>query len=928
MPDFLADDSDTIAPEEVDDSDKNVLAGLAGVTAAAALATALTDEDEDIIDDESGDMLDSIIAFEGQGIDDDLFAEAGMGDSISDSEVTDLSEGLDWLDDSVADAGELTAFDWMEEETDQDILAGSPLESPAGAIETGVIEDQISWLDELAAQQEDELDKEADMPDAAILAGAVAAGAVAGDMFADVSEEDDVDIDDAMSWLEDMPGEDSEPVEQLPSIADIVDFEPEDTDAYKTPFFSDINDELPSDTLDALSLDDVSEPETAVVLDDVDDVDDAMAWLDDLDSEPSEETAVDEPIVAEAASIEEKVEPIAPADTAEVELDEELDDAMAWLDDLEDDEPVIELQEVAAVAAVAGAAALVANKLSDDDEPADEIEEEEATPPTRLSRALDWLEALAVTEGVDLGETAVDIDVSDDELAQALDGLDALAAKPAATIDDGRDDDLWVERSDPEMEAEPAEPKEVRLDVDGKPIPEGAVETSFGAVLWADDDTDLGFDLDLDFSDEMALMDELADEDEAVSEPEPEPEPKEVRLDVDGKPIPEGAVETSFGAVLWADDDTDLGFDLDLDFSDEMALMDELADEDEAVSEPEPEPEPKEVRLDVDGKPIPEGAVETSFGAVLWAEDGADDIDLDLDFDIPDDPDEMAAWMEGLVNDDGGTDPKVSAPTATKSGEELQAQQTDAARSIASPSFDIDLDDGVPVALPDDPDEAVAWLDDPSTEKNPDEFITFDTSPLDDILGKDEEPEDDERLFGEEMGLGHDLSDSMPEWLSFTGGSDDADWLSALPEADVSGWLEAEGDTADGADSDWASVNSPRSARKDKPAASPQLQHPIHTDDLHLPETSMLSSAYSLDDEKLRNARHLVNNGDTKASLSAYRALIQEGDGLNVIISDLEVATQKFKDMPEISHLLGDAYTQNGQLQKALTTYRDALGMM
>ena len=874
--DTLLDEMDAIAAAEEDDrDDTGEEASTAGVT-AAALMTALGDKEEEDDDNEDINILDSIIAFEKQGfeeqgIDDDLFAEAGMGDSITDSEVMDLGEGLEWLDDSIADTGELTAFDWMAEES---VVEGIvPLEPLSDTLDADVVDDQISWLDELAAQQDDEPDEKEGMFDAAILAGAVAGGAIAADALADEPDEEEA-IDDAMAWLDDLSDGDSEPVEQLPSIADIVDLEPETDDEYKTPFFSDMDDLLTSETLDALNLGDTSQPleETAVNIDADDEIDDAMAWLDELDDESvaevEVETAVDEPIVAEMPAVAEPTEPIIPVETDDIELDEELGDAMAWLDELEGaeptDEPVVESEEPAA-------AALVADEVSDDEETGkDEVE---TPPPTRLSRALDWLEALAMTEGIALTETAVDIEVSDDDLAQALDGLDALVTHPATEA--ASDDELWVERSDPEMditpEPEPEKPKEVRLDVEGKPIPEGAVETSFGAVLWADDDADLGFDLDLDFSDEMALMEGLADDEEAA------------------------AKETA------------------------------------VIPEPEPEPEkPKEVRLDVEGKPIPEGAVETSFGAVLWATDGKDDIDLDFDFDIPDDPDEMAAWLLGDSDGDGGTDPKVSIPTATESGEEQQAQQADAASSIPSPSFNIDLDDGVPVALPEDPDQMVAWLDDASNKQSADEFITFDTSPLDDILGEDDKPEDNERLFGEEMGLGHDLSDSMPEWLSFTSGNSEADWLSALPEADVSSWLEAEGDITDSADSDWAAVNSPRGrSSENKPAATDSTPpRNIHTDDLHLPETSMLSSSYSLDDEKLRDARHLVNTGNTQASLSAYRALIKEGDGLNIIISDLEIASQKFKNEPEICRLLGDAYTQNGQLQKALTTYRDALGMM
>ncbi len=291
----------------------------------------------------------------------------------------------------------------------------------------------------------------------------------------------------------------------------------------------------------------------------------------------------------------------------------------------------------------------------------------------------------------------------------------------------------------------------------------------------------------------------------------------------------------------------------------------------------------------------------------------------------------MLAWMEGLSGDDGGTDPKVSTPTATESGEELRAQinkepaRTSDAGMATLPSSNIEHDTSH------DDDRFVKSLDAISDGHEFDDFPMFDTSPIDDILGTEEEKTNkrDVKQTGKEASLGQGFSDSMPEWLSFTGDTDETDWLSALPEADVSGWLEAEGSDSDSADADWSNVDSTRKRTRDGNAAKSRArtQQTVHTEELHLPETSMLSG-FNLDGEKLRDARHLVNSGNTDSSLTAYRSLIQQGDGLNVIIADLEVAAQKFKSEPKMSHLLGDAYTQNGQLQKAVDTYRGALEMM
>jgi cytochrome c-type biogenesis protein CcmH/NrfG len=43
------------------------------------------------------------------------------------------------------------------------------------------------------------------------------------------------------------------------------------------------------------------------------------------------------------------------------------------------------------------------------------------------------------------------------------------------------------------------------------------------------------------------------------------------------------------------------------------------------------------------------------------------------------------------------------------------------------------------------------------------------------------------------------------------------------------------------------------------------------------------------------------------------------------LIADLESVAVEYPEQPLFCHLLGDAYMRNGQLQKALETYRMAL---
>ncbi|RMF35143.1 MAG: tetratricopeptide repeat protein, partial [Chloroflexi bacterium] len=72
-------------------------------------------------------------------------------------------------------------------------------------------------------------------------------------------------------------------------------------------------------------------------------------------------------------------------------------------------------------------------------------------------------------------------------------------------------------------------------------------------------------------------------------------------------------------------------------------------------------------------------------------------------------------------------------------------------------------------------------------------------------------------------------------------------------------------------------------------------------------------------------ARALWQVGDYEASLAEYSHLIGSSALLEAVIADLEQAVQQ---QPQSSHVhltLGDAYMKDGQLQKALAAYRQAL---
>jgi tetratricopeptide (TPR) repeat protein len=71
-------------------------------------------------------------------------------------------------------------------------------------------------------------------------------------------------------------------------------------------------------------------------------------------------------------------------------------------------------------------------------------------------------------------------------------------------------------------------------------------------------------------------------------------------------------------------------------------------------------------------------------------------------------------------------------------------------------------------------------------------------------------------------------------------------------------------------------------------------------------------------------ARQALAKGQYDQAMDRYRSLVEEGQGLGALIADLETATEEHRQ-PLLRRLLGDAYMRNGQLQRALETYRIAL---
>jgi len=76
------------------------------------------------------------------------------------------------------------------------------------------------------------------------------------------------------------------------------------------------------------------------------------------------------------------------------------------------------------------------------------------------------------------------------------------------------------------------------------------------------------------------------------------------------------------------------------------------------------------------------------------------------------------------------------------------------------------------------------------------------------------------------------------------------------------------------------------------------------------------------DMETLESARLALSSGDLDKATKIYQDLLESGEGGSDLITDLESAVEEQPNSADLTRLLGDAYMQDGQMQKALRTYR------
>lgn len=206
--------------------------------------------------------------------------------------------------------------------------------------------------------------------------------------------------------------------------------------------------------------------------------------------------------------------------------------------------------------------------------------------------------------------------------------------------------------------------------------------------------------------------------------------------------------------------------------------------------------------------------------------------------------------------------------------------------------------------IPDDPDEALAWLsglsdDEPVTEAGSD--------------------------FAEGAALG-----SAEEEHQYLETALDIGTLAEMPDDpdEAMVWMQGLAEQQNEATVLANSHDSDDSSGENK-GASPDVSELVQS----APEPvggveAQKSKVDVLNNEKLERARTAQSMGDLDQATEIYYEMVESGTGGAKLLEELERAVNQQPNSPELVKLLGDAYMQNGQMQKALSTYRKGFDHM
>ncbi|MCP4363381.1 MAG: tetratricopeptide repeat protein, partial [Chloroflexi bacterium] len=458
--------------------------------------------------------------------------------------------------------------------------------------------------------------------------------------------------------------------------------------------------------------------------------------------------------------------------------------------------------------------------------------------------------------------------------------------------------------------------------------------------------------------------------------PEPEAEIAEEETVVEAALDMEPAAEEETVVAAEVEPELDL-FEMGDDEDGAMAWLEQMAAGDEDIT--------------FDMEPPPITPSEDAKFAIDYGETAADEIEpepapepemllddsLAEDFDIsgvPDDPDDAMAWLEQMAGGDDDISFDMEPPPITPSedakfGIDYSDSQTDLVEA-GEPELAgrLSVDDTL-TAVPEDPDDAMAWLEKMADEQSaqiddefgaaappddtalPDwmqveanEMESIEDLDFPDILEEDLPASKDEMSmdFMENLGveLDDDLSDSLPDWFSIesqeSGSTGQTGWLRSVEEIDVSSWLSAEDEATavdfeqDMALSDTVSASLPSKPITDhlSPLTEDSSDMPQESPEIRQTAVPTTSSPYQVDKSQLSAAQAALARDEYSTAVDTYKQMITSGSGAMTVIAELETVADEYPQEPAFRRLLGDAYMRNGQLQKALDTYRVALDQL
>jgi tetratricopeptide (TPR) repeat protein len=366
---------------------------------------------------------------------------------------------------------------------------------------------------------------------------------------------------------------------------------------------------------------------------------------------------------------------------------------------------------------------------------------------------------------------------------------------------------------------------------------------------------------------------------------------------------------------------------------------------------------------------------EFKVAALEFDEGGMPEEGGDLEIDVPEDPDEAMAWLERLAAEQDARDDELAYSASeyvpeTIVGETSEKEDEELAQALAVIAA---------IAMPADDGEALIWLEelavgDDFAPVEPDDFgpAEEDFTLEQEYLGVETEP--DEAQIVEEgpidlesvqvaalmSEISDDFDDDVDDGIELEDivemgsetviaaqvvetvidevvesqfeeiveaeaedasdrGADDLAWLDSLDEANVTGWLIAEERLLEEEKASTGELNAARIVptvdREGKPV-DPYSEPDQRLEDQHFSDHGV---------PRLAAAQSALQNGQLAEAKANYSVLVDSGESLPYVIADLEIAVEAYGDQPDLMKLLGDAYSRNGQLQKAIEIYRQAL---